>query len=70
MTTQHLAKEDAAADLLGIPHTVTQLGLIPVAFTIGDTFRPAPRRPVDEIIYRNTWRFPQSADHRPVPDGG
>ena len=76
MTTQHLAKEEAAADLLGIPHTVTQLALIPVAFTIGDRFRPAPRRPVDEIIYRNSWRGRPGAPDRSArsagsaPDGG
>jgi nitroreductase len=70
MTTQHLAKEKAAAALLGIPPTVTQLALIPVAFTIGDTFRPAPRRPVDEIIYRNTWRARQGADQVSAADGG
>lgn len=70
MTTQHLAKEAAAADLLGIPHTVTQLALIPVGYTIGDTFRPAPRRPVDEIIYHDTWRSRRRAEDRTGPDGG
>ncbi len=44
------------ADLLGIPaDVVTQVALIPVAHTVGDDFRPAPRRPVDEVMHRDRW---------------
>ena len=55
-TTLHLAYEREAAELLGIPDTVTQAALIPVAYTKGDEFKPAPRRPVEEITYWNRWK--------------
>jgi nitroreductase len=57
-TTLHLRYEKEAGELLGIPDTVTQVALIPVAHTIGDEFRPAERRPAEEITYRNQWRQP------------
>jgi nitroreductase len=55
-TTLHLAYEREASELLGIPDTVTQAGLIPVAYTKGDEFKPAARRPVEEITYWNRWK--------------
>ncbi len=55
-TTLHLEHEREAAELLGIPPTATQVALIPTAFTVGDTFRPATRRPVEEVTYWNTWQ--------------
>jgi nitroreductase len=55
-TTLHLAYEEDAAEILGIPDTVTQVALIPVAYTIGDEFKPAARRPVEEITYFNAWK--------------
>ena len=58
-TTLHLAYEQEAAAVLGIPDTVTQAGLIPVAYTKGDDFKPAQRRPVEEITYFNGWKQTQ-----------
>ena len=55
-TTLHLGFEAEAGALLGIPDTVTQLALVPVAYYTGDDFKPADRRPVDEILYWNGWR--------------
>jgi len=55
-TTLHLAHHAEAAQLLGIPETVTQVALIPVAYTKGTTFKPAERRPVREITYWNAWK--------------
>jgi nitroreductase len=55
-TTLHLAYEDEACELLGIPTTVTQVALIPVAYYTGTDFKPAPRRPVEEVTYFNAWR--------------
>ena len=41
-TTFHLAHEQEAAELLGIPYDeVMQAALIPVAYTIGTDFKPA-----------------------------
>ena len=55
-TTLHLWEERAAAELLGIPETVTQVALLPVAYTIGAEFQPAARRPVTDVAYWNAWR--------------
>lgn len=56
LTSFHLAFEREAADLLGIPDTVTQAGLLPVAHFTGEDFKPAARRPVEEITYWNAWK--------------
>lgn len=55
-TTLHLAHHAKAAELLGIPDTVTQVALIPVAYTKGTNFKPAERRPVSEITYWDSWK--------------
>ena len=54
-TTMHLAKAQEVAELLGIPSTVTQAALFPVAYTIGTDFRPAVRPPAESITFWNTW---------------
>jgi nitroreductase len=56
LTTLHLPHADRAAALLGIPDGVTQVALIPVAYFTGDDFKPARRRPVEEITYWNGWK--------------
>lgn len=58
LTTQHLAFEAESAELLGIPETVSQLALLPIAYTTGSTFSPAPRRRAEEITYGNRWKQP------------
>jgi nitroreductase len=54
-TTLHLYKESEAAALLGIPDDITQVALLPVAYTTGGDFQPAPRPPVEGITYWDTW---------------
>jgi nitroreductase len=54
-TTMHLAKEREVAELLGIPDTVTQAALFPVAYTIGTDFRPASRPPAETVTFWNGW---------------
>jgi nitroreductase len=55
-TTITLLREREVAELLGIPfERVTQAGLLPVAFTRGTTFRPAPRRPLATCLHWNGW---------------
>ncbi len=54
-TTMHLAKEQEVANVLGIPATVTQAALFPVAYTIGTDFRPAVRPPAESVTFWNTW---------------
>ena len=55
-TTVHTAAEADAAEVLGIPYDeVTQVALIPLAHTIGDPFKPAVRRSVDEVAHFERW---------------
>lgn len=55
-TTLHLAHEREAADLLGIPFDrVMQAALIPLAHTIGDEFRPGPRKPLATMTHWEEW---------------
>jgi hypothetical protein len=52
----HLLRESAVRELLGIPATYVQACLLPVAWLRpGTRFRPAPRRPVDEVIAHDHW---------------
>lgn len=55
LTTLHLLHEREVAELLGIPDSVTQVGLLPVARYTGEGFKPAERRPVEEITYWDGW---------------
>jgi nitroreductase len=55
ITTVHLFHSDAAAELLGIPTGFAQACLVPIAYYTGDDFKPAVRRPVEEITYWNGW---------------
>ncbi len=61
ITSFHLAFADEAAKLLGIPEDVTQAALLPVAWTVGDEFKPAQRRPPQHITYWNRWKQPADA---------
>jgi nitroreductase len=56
LTTLHLVYEKEASELLSMPNTVTQMALIPVAYYSGTDFRPAERRPIEEVTYFNRWR--------------
>ena len=54
-TTIHLSREQEVAELLGIPDTVSQVALLPVAYTKGRDFKPAARPPVEDITYWDGW---------------
>jgi nitroreductase len=55
-TTIHLMHEREAADVLGIPYDrVMQTALIPVAYTKGTDFKPAPRDPLASVVHWNNW---------------
>ncbi len=56
LTTLHLPFESEAAELLGIPATVHQVALLPVARYTGTDFKPGRRRPVGEITYWDGWK--------------
>jgi nitroreductase len=55
LTTLHLSYEKEAAEILGIPDDIMQVGLLPVAYTIGTDFKRAARAPVAEIMHWNKW---------------
>ena len=54
-TTLHLAHEREVAELLGIPDNVTQVALLPVAYTVGLDFKPAARQPIERFTYWNRY---------------
>lgn len=54
-TTLHLRYEKEIGELLGIPASVTQAALLPVAYYTGDDFKPAKRLPSTELTSWNTW---------------
>lgn len=55
-TTCHLSYEQEMADVLGIPYDqVVQAALTPVAYTVGTSFRPAPRADPTGFIHWNSW---------------
>lgn len=54
-TTLHLAYEREIAERLGIPPTVTQAALLPVAYFTGTDFKPAARLPAAELTSWNRW---------------
>ncbi len=55
-TTGHLYKEREVAEVLGIPFDeVTQVALLPVAYTVGTDFKPGTRLAVERITYWDAW---------------
>jgi len=54
-TTLHLSYEREVAELLGIPAHVRQGVLLPTAYYTGETFRPASREPLDQVLHLDRW---------------
>jgi nitroreductase len=54
-TTLHLAFEKEAAQILGIPDTVTQTALLPVAYFTGTDFKPAKRLDPERAVHWDAW---------------
>ena len=55
-TSFHLAYEQEAAELLGIPYDeVMQAALIPIAYTVGTDFKPAKRAPLETMVHWDRW---------------
>jgi nitroreductase len=55
LTTLHLHEESRVAQLLRIPISVSQVALLPVAYTIGENFRAARRIDAKAVTYWNAW---------------
>jgi nitroreductase len=54
-TTLHLQYEREVSELLGIPPNVRHGVLLPTAYYMGETFRPAPREPLDRVLHVDRW---------------
>lgn len=54
-TTLHLRYEQEAAEVLGLPAGIAQAALLPTAYYTGDTFKPAPRQPLAEVLHLDRW---------------
>lgn len=55
LTTLHLMHEQEAAQLLGLPDDVLQVGMLPVAWTLGTDFKRAKRPPAETVTHWNGW---------------
>jgi nitroreductase len=55
-TTLHLVYEREVGKLLGIPDSMTQAALLPIAYFTGTEFKPAKRLPARERIYWDEWK--------------
>jgi nitroreductase len=55
-TTLHLEYEAEAREILGVPDTVTQVAMTPLAFYTGDDFKPGSRLAAERITYFNMWK--------------
>ncbi|MDG2211667.1 MAG: nitroreductase family protein [Acidimicrobiales bacterium] len=56
-TSLHLEAADEVAELLGIPDGVSQIVLLPVAWTTGGDFSPAERRTAHDITWFDKWGY-------------
>ncbi|GLL02165.1 oxidoreductase [Dactylosporangium matsuzakiense] len=54
-TTLHLDHEAEVAALLGLPEDIRQGVLIPTAYYTGETFKAAPRQPLDTVLHLDRW---------------
>lgn len=55
-TTIHLMQERKVSEILGIPYDdVTQVAMIPVAYTKGTDFKAGARKPMDGVLHFDSW---------------
>ena len=55
-TTMTCRRPKEVAEVLGVPHdSYTQIGMFPVAYTIGTDFKPAARLDPSSVIHWNSW---------------
>jgi nitroreductase len=55
LTTLHLLKAQEAAEVLGLPETLTQCAMLPVGYTKGTDFKRAERPGPETIVRWNGW---------------
>lgn len=57
LTTPFVGRLEAEyAEILRLPATITPIALLPVAYTVGDKFKPAARRPIESVTHWNGWQ--------------
>jgi len=54
-TTLHLLFADEVAETLGLPDHIEQVALLPIAYSKGTDFRPAPREPLATKLHHDGW---------------
>lgn len=55
-TTIHLMREQAAAEVLGVPYEeYMQCVLITIGYSVGTEFKPASRGPLEAVTHWETW---------------
>ncbi|GAA3093032.1 oxidoreductase [Streptosporangium carneum] len=64
-TTVHLDREKEVAELLGLPKTVHQGGLLPTAHSLRTRFGPGPRLPLEEVLHIDGWNGETRVEARP-----
>jgi len=57
-TPLFVADEAPLAEIVGAPANAHLVGLLPVAYYTGTTFKPAARRPLDEVAFGDRWGAP------------
>ena len=55
LTTLHLFREQEVAAMLGIPDDMSQIALLPVAYTVGTDFKRAARPGPETITSWDHW---------------
>ena len=55
LTTLHLRFAAEASQLLGLPENIMQVGLLPVAYSLGTKFKPADRQPIEQVVHWEHW---------------
>jgi nitroreductase len=64
-TPLYIENEAALATLVHAPSAARFASLLPVAYYTGDTFRMAPRRDVEEVLYWDLWGSREPQPKRP-----
>jgi nitroreductase len=57
-TPMWLPNEAAVREVVGAPDEAVLASLLPVAYYTGDSFKPARRRPVEDVLFWQRWAGP------------
>jgi nitroreductase len=55
LTTSFLRHAAQIGAILDVPEQASLIAMLPVAYTLGEEFGPAPRRPVEEVVFLDRW---------------